>query len=185
MFGKLRSLLVPLFLWAAYLSIVNLQASFTFNYGWEWLTCEVGFLVIFLCPLLDSRLSTWTPPSRLVLWTIRWCAFRLLLGAGMSKVGRNSSACWRELTCTETHYFTQPIPNPFSWYMHHLPRSFHKLEVALTFVEQLVLPFAMLVPLRFFRVTAAVLEIGFQILGMPSSTLIPFLGGFRFPYKPL
>ena len=54
---------MPLFLWAAYLSIVNLQArplrltvaksvlvilsepgaseaAFTFNYGWEWLTCE-------------------------------------------------------------------------------------------------------------------------------------------------
>ena len=31
--------------------------------------------------------GSWTPPSRLVLWLIRWCAFRLLLGAGMSKVG--------------------------------------------------------------------------------------------------
>eukprot|EP00439_Symbiodinium_sp_Y106_P038421 s8_g4.t1 len=178
MLGQLQSLFVPLFLWAAYLSIVNLQAAFTFNYGWEWLTCEVGFLIIFLCPVLDRRLSTWTPPSRLVLWTIRWCAFRLLLGAGMSKVGRNSSACWRELSCTETHYFTQPIPNPLSWFMHNLPKSFHKMEVGLTFVEQLVLPFAMLVPLRLFRLTAAVLEVGFQmgIVGTGNYAWINFIG---------
>ena len=49
----------------------------------------------------------------IVLWLFRWLAFRLMIGAGMSKVGGNSSACWRELTCTETHYTTQPIPNPF------------------------------------------------------------------------
>ncbi|CAE7660391.1 Lmf1 [Symbiodinium pilosum] len=178
MLGQKQSLFVPLFLWAAYLSIVNLQAAFTFNYGWEWLTCEVGFLIIFLCPILDTRLGTWTPPSRLVLWLVRWCAFRLLLGAGMSKVGRNSSACWRELSCTETHYFTQPIPNPLSWYMHHLPKSFHKIEVALTFVEQLVLPFAMLVPMRIFRVPAALLEVAFQIgiVGTGNYAWINFIG---------
>ncbi|CAJ1374956.1 unnamed protein product [Effrenium voratum] len=178
MVGRVQSLFVPAFLWAAYLSIVNLQAPFTFSYGWEWLTCEVGFLVIFLCPLLGGRFSSWTPPSRMVLWLVRWCAFRLLLGAGMSKVGRNSSACWRQLTCTETHYFTQPIPNPLSWYMHHLPENFHQIEVALTFLEQLVLPFAMLVPLRSCRLLAAVLEIGFQatIVGTGNYAWINFIG---------
>ena len=51
----------------------------------------------------------------IVICLIRFLAFRLLLGAGMSKVGRNSSACWRELTCTTTHYETQPIPNPLRY----------------------------------------------------------------------
>jgi hypothetical protein len=92
------------------------------------------------------------PPSPLVIWLYRWLAFRLLIGAGMSKVGRNSSKCWRELTCTTTHYNTQPIPNPLSWYFHFLPFWTHELEVMMTFLEQLVLPYFMLVPHRGFRV---------------------------------
>eukprot|EP00933_Yihiella_yeosuensis_P082471 TRINITY_DN96374_c0_g1_i1.p1 TRINITY_DN96374_c0_g1~~TRINITY_DN96374_c0_g1_i1.p1 ORF type:complete len:536 (-),score=66.64 TRINITY_DN96374_c0_g1_i1:136-1689(-) len=96
----------------------------------------------------------------------------------MSKVGRNSSACWRDLTCTTTHYFTQPIPNMLSWYMHHLPLDFHKLEVALTFVEQLVLPFLMLAPVRWLRIGAAVAEICFQmgIVGTGNYAWINFIG---------
>jgi len=170
--------LIPLFLWCLYLSIVNLQAPFTYSYGWEWLTCEVGFLCIFLCPVWSAGMATWTPPPRLVLWLIRWCAFRLLLGAGMSKVGRNSSACWRQLTCTTTHYYTQPVPNPLSWYMHHLPQSMHRWEVAATFAEQLVLPFFMLVPIRTCRLCAGILEIGFQlaVVGTGNYAWINFIG---------
>ena len=54
--------------------------------------------------------------------------FRLLIGAGMSKLGERSSSCWRQLTCTETHYYTQPMPNPFAWLFHRLPDSFHRAE---------------------------------------------------------
>jgi len=163
-FGRVRTALVPAVLWVSYLSIVNLQAPFTFSYGWEWLTCEIGFLVIFLSPLCARGLASWTPPPQLVLLLFRWCAFRLLLGAGMSKVGRNSSKCWRELTCTTTHYYTQPIPNMLSWYFHHLPIDVHRIEVALTFVEQLVLPFLMLAPVRCLRLFAAIAEMGFQFM---------------------
>ena len=96
---------------------VNMQAAFTFSYGWEWLTCENGFLMIFLCSppfisILSKKYKKGYPPNELVIYLIRFLAFRLLLGAGMSKIGRNSSDCWRELTCTTTHYETQPIPNP-------------------------------------------------------------------------
>ena len=47
----------------------------------------------------------------------------------MSKLGGSSSACWLQLSCTSTHYFTQPMPNPLSWYAHMLPASIHSLEV--------------------------------------------------------
>ena len=100
-----------------------MKAAFTFNYGWEWLTCENGFLMIFLCspPFIDRLKKNDTRDykvSVIVLGLIRFLAFRLLLGAGMSKIGRNSSACWRELTCTTTHYETQPIPNPLRYKYH-------------------------------------------------------------------
>eukprot|EP00928_Gymnodinium_smaydae_P034755 TRINITY_DN24563_c0_g2_i2.p1 TRINITY_DN24563_c0_g2~~TRINITY_DN24563_c0_g2_i2.p1 ORF type:complete len:608 (-),score=47.97 TRINITY_DN24563_c0_g2_i2:257-2080(-) len=165
MWSPCLSFIIPASLWAMYLSIINLQAPFTYSYGWEWLTCEAGFLAIFLCPLpIAKRFPASAPPPRLVIWLFRWLAFRLLLGAGMSKVGRNSSACWRELTCTTTHYYTQPIPNPLSWFMHHAPDWFHRTEVALTFVEQLVLPFFMLIPLTWCRRFAGLAEMFFQFL---------------------
>lgn len=157
--------LLPASLWALYLSLVNL-GGWTSNYGWEWLTLELGFLSIFLCPLLTvwrSPLPQRVPPPPLVLFLFRWCAFRLLIGAGMSKLGQSSSRCWRELTCTTTHYETQPMPNPLAWYAHHLPASVHHLEVLLTFFEQLVLPFVILVPVRAVRVLAAFAAVFFQV----------------------
>ena len=123
--SSVTTALVPAALWLLYLSLVN-GGTMMINYGWEWLTLELGFLGIFLCPLLPTSLSSWwgtsTPtalqrgalqlqprsgscpgtgpgsgsgsgvgggglaPPRLVLWLFRWCAFRLLIGAGMSKV---------------------------------------------------------------------------------------------------
>ena len=71
------------------------------RYGWEWETLEVGFLIIFLCPLWPSQspFPSWAPPPHLIIWLLRWSTFRLLIGAGMSKLGERSSACWRDLSC--------------------------------------------------------------------------------------
>ena len=176
----ITSCLLPLLLWLMYLSIVNLDGSIVINYGWEWETLEVGFLSIFLCPLIS-----WSPfprrvnPPKLVLWLYRWLAFRLLIGAGMSKLGRNSSDCWEELTCTTTHYVTQPMPNAMAFFFDKLPLSVHKLEVALTFVEQLVLPFLILVPaIRSLRIFTALAEIFLQlcIVGTGNYAWINYLG---------
>lgn len=98
-----------------------------------------------------------------MLFLFRWCSFRLLIGAGMSKLGQASSSCWRELTCTTTHYYTQPMPNPLAYYAHHLPAYIHHAEVALTFFEQLVLPFLLLIPVRPVRVFAAWAAVFFQV----------------------
>ena len=89
---------LPFSLWILYLSLVNL-GSLIINYGWEWETCEVGFLIIFLCPLLPF-LKHVPEPSPIVIGLLRFGIFRIMFGAGMSKLGRNSSDCWRELTCT-------------------------------------------------------------------------------------
>merc|ERR1719188_799953 len=100
-----------------------------FNYGWEWETCELGFILIFLCSPPTCFLKHWGKygrekgvmgPPTLLIFLYRWTAFRFLLGAGMSKCGEWSSDCWFDLTCTSYHYFTQPIPNMFAYYMHRL-----------------------------------------------------------------
>jgi hypothetical protein len=143
---------LPLLLWGLYLSIVNL-GGMIMNYGWEWETLEVGFIMIFLCPLIPSwfrnnngRGINAFAPSTAVLWLLRWGTFRLMIGAGMSKIGLNSSDCWLDLTCTETHYETQPMPNALAWAFHKLPSFVHKGEVAMTFFEQLILPWFALFP---------------------------------------
>lgn len=156
-----RNCLWPLVLWVLYLSLINLGSGII-NYGWEWLTVELGFLTIFLAPPFWTR-QQHDPPPLAIIWLYRWCAFRLLIGAGMSKVGTNSSDCWSELSCTETHYVTQPMPSPLAWYAHHMSQRFHRFEIALTFFEQLVLPFLLIAPVRWLSSVAGVMEILFQL----------------------
>lgn len=123
-------------LWALYQSIVNVGQTF-YGFGWESLLLEVGFLMIFLGP---PGYATPLP----VLFLLRWVLFRLEFGAGLIKMRGDS--CWRDLTCLHYHHETQPMPNPLSWYFHHLPKPLHKVEVAANHLAQLVVPFALLAP---------------------------------------
>ncbi len=135
-FGYLFSALVWGLLWALYLSVVNAGQTF-YGFGWETLLLETGFLAIFLGPA-DS-----TPP-KIILWLYRWLIFRLMFGAGLIKLRGDS--CWRDLTCMEYHYETQPLPNPLSWYFHKLPLWWHQGEVLFTHITELVVPFAYFIP---------------------------------------
>jgi hypothetical protein len=60
------------------------------------------------------------------------------------------------------HHETQPMPNPLSWWFHHLPRRFHRLEVLGNFVAQLILPFGLFLPQPIATI-AAVGMIGTQV----------------------
>ncbi len=123
-------------LWALYLSIVNVGQVF-YAFGWESLLLEAGFLAIFLGPASIS------PPTTII-WLIRWLLFRVEFGAGLIKL--RGDPCWRDLTCLYYHHETQPMPNPLSWYFHHLPKSIHRLEVAGNHFAQLVVPFGLFAP---------------------------------------
>ena len=130
------SMLAWLVLWALYLSIVNVGQTF-YSFGWETLLLEAGFLAVFLGP------SDVAPPAP-VLWLFRWLVFRLEFGAGLIKL--RGDRCWRDLTCLYYHHETQPMPNPFSWFFHHLPKPLHKVEVLANYVAQLVAPVGLLAP---------------------------------------
>jgi hypothetical protein len=60
------------------------------------------------------------------------------------------------------HHETQPMPNPLSWFFHHLPRPLHRAETIGNFVAQLVLPFGLFLP-QPFATLAALLMIGTQL----------------------
>ena len=123
-------------LWALYLSFVNVGQAF-YAFGWESLLLEAGFLAIFLGA---GELA----PSWVVLLAFRWLLVRVELGAGLIKL--RGDPCWRELTCTEFHHETQPLPGPRSWRFHHLPRWAHRVEVGANHAVQLVVPLGLLLP---------------------------------------
>ena len=129
--------LVPwIVLWALYLSIVNVGQTF-YSFGWETLLLEAGFLAIFLGP-------AWTPTPLPLVYLLRWLVFRLEFGAGLIKM--RGDACWRDLTCLYYHHETQPMPNPLSWYFHHIPRVLHRAEVLGNHVAQLGVPWLLFAP---------------------------------------
>jgi hypothetical protein len=130
------SIIVWLILWALYLSIVNVGQTF-YAFGWESLLVEVNLLTAFFG---SGRM---VPPA-LLIWLLRWVLFRLEFGAGLIKI--RGDPCWRNLTCLYYHHETQPMPNPLSWYFHHLPKPLHKLEVLGNHFAQLIVPFGLFAP---------------------------------------
>ena len=127
---------VWLILWALYLSIVNVGQIF-YGFGWETLLLEAGFLAAFLGPAT-------APMPAVLVWLFRWLLFRLEFGAGLIKL--RGDRCWRDFTCLYYHHETQPMPNPLSWYFHHLPKPLHRIEVAGSHFAQLVAPILLFFP---------------------------------------
>ena len=149
-------------LWLLYMSFVHVGQEW-YAYGWEIQLLETGFLAIFLCPLLDPRPFPRRPPPRLVLWLFGWLIFRIMLGAGLIKIRGDS--CWRDLTCLDHHYLTQPIPNPLSPWFHFHPPLVHKLEAAYNHVVELGACWLALAPDRWrrLRVAGGLAMLAFQI----------------------
>jgi Lipase maturation factor len=154
-------------LWALYLSIVHV-GQLWYGYGWEIQLAETGFLAIFFCPLLDPRPFPRRPPPTVVVWLYRWLAFRIMLGAGLIKLRGDS--CWRDLTCLDFHYETQPIPNPFSRAFHLAPRWTHRAGTAFNHLCEVALPWLVFWP-RAARHVAGVLLLVFQGVLIASGNL--------------
>src|SRR2546427_973190 len=130
------SMVIFALLWILYLSIVNIGQTF-YSFGWESLLLETGFLAIFLGP------ATTAPQFSLIV-LMRWLLFRVEFGAGMIKM--RGDRCWRDLTSLYYHHETQPMPNPLSWYFHHLPKRLHRVEVLGNHFAQLIVPWFLFFP---------------------------------------
>ena len=86
---------------------------------------------------------------------LRWLVFRLEFGAGMIKMRGGPE--WRDLTALYFHHETQPMPNPVSWYVHHLPKWMHRGEVLGNHFAQLVVPFFLFAPQPVASVAAGIM----------------------------
>lgn len=123
-------------IYVIYLSFVNVGQTF-YAFGWESILLEASFFAIFLG---SSRVV----PQGVSLWLFRWLVFRIMFGAGLIKLRGDS--CWRDLTCLDYHYETQPMPNPLSWYFHWSPHWMKAGGVVFNHVAELIVPFGLLLP---------------------------------------
>lgn len=150
-FGALAVGTCLLVLWGFYLSLVKAGGLF-YGYGWESFLLETGFLAMFL-----GGAHQQVPP--VMLFLVAWLLFRVMFGAGLIKI--RGDQCWRDLTCMDYHYETQPMPNPLSWFFHHLPKWWHKIEVLGNHVTELMVPFLYFLPQPLAGI-GAFMTVGFQ-----------------------
>ncbi|MGH9469702.1 MAG: lipase maturation factor family protein, partial [Terriglobia bacterium] len=154
-------------LWVFYLSLVTAGQDFMV-FQWDILLLEAGFLAIFIAPW-SGLAGHWRtpgfaarPPSKVIVWLLRWLLFRLMFLSGCVKL-LSGDPTWRNLTALEYHYHTQPLPTPLAWYAAQLPAWFQKCSVAGVFVIEIGVPFLIFAPRRIRFIGCAVLA-AFQVL---------------------
>ncbi|MCB1788762.1 MAG: lipase maturation factor family protein, partial [Gammaproteobacteria bacterium] len=151
-----RPQLCLILLFLLYLSLFKVGQIF-FNFQWEFLLLEAGFIAIFI---------TRGPPI-LAIFLLHWLLFRLRFLSGLSKL-LSGDPSWSNLT-TLNHYFeTQPLPHLGSWYAHQLPDWLLRAGTGATLFVELVVPFFIFLP-RPFRLTAALTTIVWQLLIIATS----------------
>ena len=133
------------FLWSDYLSL-TVAGQLFYQYQWDILLLEAGFMSIFLAPVA-LRLGRPANPPRAARFLIVWLLFRLIFASGVVKLTSGDPA-WADGTALEYHYFTQPLPTPLAWFAQQLPVTWQTISVWMMFAIELVLPFFLFGPRR-------------------------------------
>jgi predicted DCC family thiol-disulfide oxidoreductase YuxK len=154
---EIAPLLSLALLWLLYLSLTTVGGSF-FEFQWDNLLLETGFLAVFFAPLqLQPGFSREAQPSKIALWLLRLLLFKLMFSSGCVKLSSGDPA-WHNLTALTYHYYTQPLPTWIAWYANQLPFWFQELSCAVMFTIELGAPFLIFMPrrIRFFGCGAIV-----------------------------
>ena len=163
-YANLPSLLA---LWVIYGSYERV-GQLWFSFGWEIQILETTLIAAFLAHPWDPRPLAARPPPTTAIVLMRWLVFRIMLGAGLIKL--RGDACWKDLTCLDFHFETQPIPNPLSPLFHELPHWALASGVAFNHVVEIIAPLFVFGPRRL-RLIAGVLMLGFQVFLILSGNL--------------
>jgi len=134
-----------------YLSIMHVSGEFL-ALQWDVLLLETGFHA-FLASLFSFGFRIYfhflpdatIEPSKISWFLLWWLAFRLMFSSGLVKL-TSGDPNWRNLKAMNYHYFTQPIPNPLSFFMHHRSEQFHRIETLATLAVELLVPFLIFGP---------------------------------------
>jgi hypothetical protein len=179
------ALLVALFV--LYLSL-TIAGQVFFNFQWDVLLLETGFLSIFFAPwrLWPRGLLLWqnafgvphsdgpgwvktelrtsgvtAPVSQAGLFLLKLLLFKLMLMSGMVKLTSGDDSWWN-LTALDYHYWSQPLPTVFGWWADKSPEWFKHFSVAFCLVVEIIVPFFIWAP-RHLRLIAAGLLIFLQL----------------------
>ena len=148
-------------LWALYLSFCTIGSPF-FNFQWDILLLETGFLAIFYAPLQWlERPSLQARPPALAVWLLRWELFRLMFESGCVKL-MSGDPSWWNLEALRVHFETQPLPTAIGWHAHQLPAGVLALAQILLFAIELGAP-ALIFCGRRFRLVAAAAFAALQV----------------------
>ena len=177
-------------LFALYLSL-TIAGQIFFNFQWDVLLLEAGFLSIFFAPwrLWPRRFSVEAvvqaannfhpagdmpatalatpsrqqepPVSRAGLFLLKLLLFKLMLMSGVVKLTSGDPSWWN-LTALDYHYWSQPLPTVFGWLADKSPEWFKHFSVAFCIVIEIVAPFFIWAPRRL-RLGAAGLMIFLQV----------------------
>lgn len=165
----MANMLVMATMWVLYHSLVNVGQAW-FSFGWESQLLETGFLAIWCVPVFSlKKMPRKLPPPWVCVWGFRWLIFRIMLGAGLIKV--RGDQCWRDLTCMNYFYQTQPVPNPMAYYAHQAPEGWHKFETFGNHVIELVFPFFTFIPSRSAWIFNGCWQIIFQLVLITTGNL--------------
>lgn len=153
--------LVLFLLWMTYLSLVVVGQVFL-SYQWDVLLLESLFCSIWFAPAGWWRPRWEVPPPLLARWLIWSLCFKLMFLSGVTKL-LSGDETWSEFTALDYHYFTQPIPNPLSWYVHHAPAWFQTTSLWLMYFAELIAPWLVFFG-RWGRRVFAVSTMAFMVL---------------------
>lgn len=94
--------------------------------------------------------------------------------------------CWKDLTCMNYHYETQPNPMPTAYYMHQSPEFVHKFEVLGNHAVELGFGWLVILPNRMCKLVGGFFLVLFQVVLIISGnlsflnwlTIVPTLAAF-------
>ena len=157
-------------LFVLYLSL-TIAGQIFFNFQWDVLLLEAGFLSIFFAPWRlwprelslrpGSTIPATAPVSRTALFLLKLLLFKLVLMSGLVKLTSGDPSWWN-LTALDYHYWSQPLPTLFGWWVDKTPEWFKHFSVAFCFVVEIIVPFFIWAPRRL-RLIAAGLLIFLQL----------------------
>jgi len=163
------NMIVMAMLWVLYHSLVSVGQTW-FSFGWESQLLETGFLAIWCVPVFSwQRMPRKLPSPWVCVWGYRWLIFRIMLGAGLIKI--RGDRCWKDLTCMNYFYQTQPNPNPLAYFAHQAPEGWHSFETFGNHVIELFLPFFTFIPHRSAWIFNGCFQIFFQFVLISTGNL--------------
>ncbi len=155
--GKSLALLVGI---AVYRAVADNGQVFL-SFQWEQLLLEAAFIGLLLFPWFGKRPSRLR--SALGTWLLRFMLFKLMFMSGIVKLQADCPT-WVQLTATEYHYATQPLPTALAQFARFMPQALHRFSVALTLMIEIPAAALILIPLKHTIWLGCMLQVCLQVL---------------------